>query len=203
MPPPLACTSMERVTEDHLLTPTTATKDLTPPLETTTSMMLFAIPLELETSSLLLMINMMLTTPPLPLMHPLLAQTELEDGIAHSSLFHFLDLPSLQPSHTLQLLHISLMLSITSTLIFLPTIHPTLSLSPLILVLDLEFSSIDEMDIPNTALIMDMNLLMSITQLLTPTLSINSIGLLLDEFTSEFLAVPRHLALSLHRSTEP
>jgi len=202
MLPLLACTSTERVTEDLLLTPTTVTKDLTPPLEVTTSTMLFAIPLELETSSLLLMILMMLTMPPLPSMHPLFALTELEDGIAHSSPFHFLDLHSLLPSHTLQLLLISLILSITSTLIFLPIILPTLSLLVLIPQLELESSSIEEMDIPNTALITDMNLLMSITQLLTPTLSTNSIGTLLDESTLEFLAVPLLLALSPYLSTE-
>jgi len=115
--------------------------------------------------------------PLLPSLHQPFVLPELEDGIARLSLFHFLELLSLPTSHTALLQPISLMLSITSSLIFPQTIPPTLSLSLPQLDLDQESFSIDEMDTQSTALIMDMNLLMSITPLPTLTPSTNSIGL--------------------------
>lgn len=141
--------------------------------------------------------------PALPLLHQLFVLTELEDGIAHLSLFHFLEDLSLLTFHTAHLQSISLMLSTISMLISLETIPLTLLLFLHQLDLDQESSSIDEMDTQNTALIMDMNLLMSIIPLHTPTLSINSIGLLLDEFTLQFLAVLILFALQPFQSMEP
>jgi len=143
------------------------------------------------------------TMPPFLSAHQPFVPTELEDGIARSFLFHFLELHSLSPSLTAHLQLISLMLSITSTLIFLETIPPTPSLSLPQLDLDQESSSIDEMDTQSTALITDMNPLMSITPLPTLTLSTNSIGLLLDESSSPSLAALILLALQLSLSTEP
>lgn len=183
---------------------TTATKDRTPPLDRSTSTMLLATLLDLETSSSFYTTTTKRTTPRLPSLLLLFAQLDLEDGTAHSLLFRTsTKVLSPSPSRTLESqVIISLILSTTSTMISLPTSLLEMLSSPL-QALDLLNSITEETDSLRITLITDMNLLMSITLLLTPTSSTSSIGLSLDELFSEFRATLLLRALFLLELTSP